>query len=622
MRRNPERFAWFTLWTFFFLCLALSGAVPWSIHRYLLFTQIAQKSDLEVFKAPVNVTLPNRDLPNSVSDGMHDLPPNTTISATDASGQLVIHHPKENVVLATVRLYENTNVTFVSGRSPRFAASHLPHHVVVNLEIGRTRIDIFDQKDRVTVVEVNSPFGTSMLTAGTYEIKVNSATMETSVRQGLAHISQGEHSRSVALAPGERALVADEQIIGPRPAAHNLILNGDFLNPLGECWTAFSQNVEIPEQPRGHVQRSNVDNHPVLIIERAGMGHAETGVTQSIQADIRDMNFLQLHLLLRSKEYGIKEHNLRVCGSDGSECPVMVLIDYKDAQGVDREWLKGFYWRLDENISQNPSVCVMCTTHNEHIKVPRGNWYRYLSPNLIPAFSQEGHPPIRIRGITIYASGHTYHSMVAEAQIIGVERSSAITHELIANGTFTTPLGANWSSYNQNVERDDQPEGIVRLSKVDERTAVVIQRQGIGHAETGIRQPLNVESGDFESLQLQLLLRVEDHDLPMCGSDGSECPIMVRIDYQDASGAERDWLQGFFWQPNKTPNPTVCTTCTTRNEHGKVQEDTWYPYLSPNLIPLFSQNGQAPSSIESITIYASGHSYHSMITEVELIGQK
>jgi hypothetical protein len=626
MRRNPERFAWIVLWAFFFLCLGLSGAVPWGIRRYVLFTQVAQKSDLEVFKAPISVTLPNRDLPNSVSSDMTDVPMNTRVSAADTSGQLVMYTPKGDATLAAIRIYDHTSVTLISARSPRFTASYLPHHIVMGLEAGRMRIDIFDQGDRVTVVDVRSPFGTATLTAGSYEIQANGTTMETRVREGLAKVSQADVEETVA--PGERIISNGEQIVGPRPAALNLIEDSDFTAPLGECWTAYSRDVEITGQPRGDIQRAVIENHSVAIIERAGIGHSQTGVTQPIHVDIGDLSMLHLHLLLRAKRHGLDEYNLRMCGSDGTECPVMVRIDYKDAQGIEREWLKGFYWRIDENVSQNPSVCVMCTTHNEHIRTPQSEWYPYLSPNLIAALSQDGRPPNRIHGVKIYASGHTYHSMVAEAQLIGVEHSPAITHQLLANSTFTAPLrasgewGTNWSIYNKDVERDDQPEGIIRQTNVEDHSAIVIQRQGIGHAETGVAQPLDLDVSTFESLQLQLLLRIEDHDLPVCGSDGSECPLTVHIDYQDAYGTDREWLQGFFWRPNKTPNPNVCTTCATRNEHTRIQEDTWYPYFSPNLIPLLSQDGQAPSSIEKITIYASGHSYHSMITEVELIGQK
>jgi hypothetical protein len=35
-----------------------------------------------------------------------------------------------------------------------------------------------------------------------------------------------------------------------------------------------------------------------------------------------------------------------------------------------------------------------------------------------------------------------------------------------------------------------------------------------------------------------------------------------------------------------------------------------------------SQDGEVPKAIGSITIYASGHAYHSTIAEVQLIGEE
>jgi len=184
-------------------------------------------------------------------------------------------------------------------------------------------------------------------------------------------------------------------------------------------------------------------------------------------------------------------------------------------------------------------------------------------------------------------------------------------------------LEDNWESYNKGIEIEGEPEGQVQWTEIENQPAVVIEREGEGHAETGISQQLDADISDFDFLQLYLLLRIEEHNVPVCGTYGSECPVMVRIDYRDAYGANREWLQGFYWLlDTSTPgNPSVCVRCSTRNEHIRVSEDIWYPYLSPNLIPLLSQDGQAPTLIKSITVYASGHTYSSAIAEIELIGE-
>jgi hypothetical protein len=192
---------------------------------------------------------------------------------------------------------------------------------------------------------------------------------------------------------------------------------------------------------------------------------------------------------------------------------------------------------------------------------------------------------------------------------------------LVTDGDFVSPLEGIWSAYNK-IDDPSEPAGEVQTATVEAIPAVIISRQGQGHAETGITQELNADVSSLRTLQLHLLLRVEEQDVPVCGSLGSECPVMVRIDYVDANGADQEWTQGFYWLPDPNMvNPTACSTCSTHNEHHQVPLDTWYAYLSPNLILQLSQGGQPPRLIKSIAIYASGHTYRATVAEVELIGQ-
>ena len=123
---------------------------------------------------------------------------------------------------------------------------------------------------------------------------------------------------------------------------------------------------------------------------------------------------------------------------------------------------------------------------------------------------------------------------------------------------------------------------------------------------------------------LHALLQIADHNVPVCGSLGSECPLMIKIFYEDAAGADQEWLQGFYLRPDpNTPgNQPFCVACTVPYEHIRVPDVTWYTFDSESLIPLLSRDGNAPTIIQSITIYASGHSYRSAIAELDLIGQE
>jgi len=416
VRSNPERLAWIVLLLSFSTCVSLTVGVPLGIRHYVLYAYVGQNVTLDVQQGPLRVTLAGRGEPVAIAEERDGIPERTIVATDSTAGRLVIRAPQaDGPVIATVQIYDNTEVVLSSARSPRFPASHLPHKLVLEVATGWVRVGVSSDDGRSTVVEVHTPHGRATLTEGSYEVKLNGTTTEVTVRDGRADVMNNA-KQVTPLGPAERATIDDRQIIGPLPAHPDLIADGDFAAPAGEeNWDRYSVDPEIEGESRGEVQRAAIEGQPVIVIERRGVGHAETGIRQELDADIRAFSFLQLHLLLR-----VEEHNVPVCGSYGSECPVMVRLDYQDAYGTDREWLQGFYYLPDPSGS-NPPVCVTCSTRNEHIQVPEDTWYAYASPNLLPLLSQDGQAPTAIKSITVYASGHVYQSAITEVELIGQE---------------------------------------------------------------------------------------------------------------------------------------------------------------------------------------------------------
>ena len=410
MRKNPQRLAWIVLLTAFFVCVGLAVLVPLGGRWYVLNALVIQNVTLEVQRAPLGVTEPGRVQPVSVAEDPDDeILEHTAITTWASSGRLVMHAPQEGgPVIATVQLYEDTEIVLSSARSPRFSASHLPHQVALEIKAGRVRINVPGDDGRDTIIEVQTPHGAATLTKGSYEIKVY-ATTEVTVRHGQAAIA----GLGTPIGPDERAVIDSEQAVGPSPAAPNLISNGDFLSPLENAWSRYANQKE---DPPGSVSIITDEGWKVADFYRSGSDHAEVGIQQEINHDARDFRSLRLHLAVH-----IVEHNIPVCGEKGSECPVMARIIYEDANGAEQEWIQGFYSLPNTGASDNPSVCETCSTKNPHIQVQADTWYPYLSPNLIPRLTHEGQAPTLIKSITIYASGHAYHSMVTELELIGYE---------------------------------------------------------------------------------------------------------------------------------------------------------------------------------------------------------
>ncbi|MGD2077459.1 MAG: hypothetical protein PVH18_03700, partial [Chloroflexota bacterium] len=124
-----------------------------------------------------------------------------------------------------------------------------------------------------------------------------------------------------------------------------------------------------------------------------------------------------------------------------------------------------------------------------------------------------------------------------------------------------------------------------------------------------------------ESLKLLLSMRVAEQSLGVCGEQGSECPIIVRIEYVDVNGVDQTWQQGFYAVGDVGQDtPDVCVACPPPlNEHQRLPFGQIAFYESDNLLERLAQSGIAPAQIKSITIIGSGHSFDSQIFDVSLI---
>jgi len=404
MRSNPERLAWAVLLMSFFTCIGLAFAIPLGIRHYILHARVEQNVTLEVQQAPLSVTLAGRGAPVAMTEERDKIPERTVIATESTAGRLVIHAPRtDGFVIATVQLYNNTEVVLSSARSPRFPASHLPHKVTLEMKAGRVRINVSNGDDRPTMVEVRTPHGTAILAEGSHEVKVNGGTIEVTVRHGQAEVVSSAE-RLISLGPAERAIIDGGQIAGPLPAARNLVTNGDFQAPLVNGWISYSDQTD-PQQPAGSISIATDEGRKVASFYRNGNNHAEVGIRQEINYDVRDFTSLELHLAVRIVYQDIA--GFGGCGYLSSECPIIILIDYKDIYGTDRQWRHGFY-------TGEPAPDWPLYPWTEQI--PLGSWQTYDSGNLMETLTDT--PPALIKSLSIYASGHSFYALVTEVELL------------------------------------------------------------------------------------------------------------------------------------------------------------------------------------------------------------
>jgi hypothetical protein len=277
------------------------------------------------------------------------------------------------------------------------------------MEAGRVRVNVFGSNDRSTIVEVHTAQGLVALREGSYEVKINSTT-EATVRYGQADVIS-RSGDTLSLGPRERALLHTDSVDGPLPAARNLVVNGDFRDPLENEWDIYDEQTD-PQLPPGEVQivTKLVGNEEKAVAEfyRDAVNHAEVGITQEINYDVRDFASLELHMTVNIVSQNIL--GFGGCGYLGSECPIIVRIDYKDIHGTDREWLHGFY-------TGSPAEDWPLNWWSE--KLEAGTWQPYNSGNLMQEL--DGTPPALIQSVTIHASGHSFDAMVTEMELLAQE---------------------------------------------------------------------------------------------------------------------------------------------------------------------------------------------------------
>ncbi len=186
------------------------------------------------------------------------------------------------------------------------------------------------------------------------------------------------------------------------------------------------------------------------------------------------------------------------------------------------------------------------------------------------------------------------------------------------NGNFQENLTNYWQIYTKTAF-DDESGGTVHQTETSDNQRIVnFTRVGREHAETGIIQELNMDIRGAKSLRVQARIRVDAQTIGVCGSLGTECPIMLRLEFTDLdSNAPREWLQGFYSIDGT--DGAFCQICQWRVQHYQVPLSVWYDYESPDLLPLLREQDIEPSSLVSIKVYASGHTYRSAIDDLAIL---
>ncbi len=192
---------------------------------------------------------------------------------------------------------------------------------------------------------------------------------------------------------------------------------------------------------------------------------------------------------------------------------------------------------------------------------------------------------------------------------------------LVHNGDFSAGFD-NWAEYTWRVELGDQPKGKTEIIPIEGEPVLRFSRVGVGHADAQVRQSINQTVSDSNSLRVALTFRILEQSLGVCGVQGSECPLFLRIEYKDQNGASQVWQNGFYAAGvvNDNATPGACISCAViQSNHIQVPigQDFFYEVNLPEA--LARQGALPPGFINNISLVASGHSFATDIVDVAII---
>ncbi len=424
MRKNIERTAWVILIASFLTFCALAVGIPLSVRAYLFNTMVTHPTSLTSIRGTVLEKPADDQTPIPITSGTTRDVDELTIVSTDDTSQAVLTFFDGSVAT----LYNNTTIILHRAREPRFNISPYPAELGIEVVQGRVRTTVATTND-ARLFWVRTPHGEIAMAAGSFAVETRNAETQVTARAGTATVKA--QNTAVMLHEGELTRIAvNAAPTEPTTAEQNLIANGDFSLGLTEAW---EPHVYVPADPLTGTQKAivtkykdsiskfdpvnvvtstlaieNIGGQVVMHFHSAGTDnvHTEASIEQTVNKDVQDFRSLRVNAQIR-----VNSQSLPGGGQLGTEFPVMIQLNYRDATGNDRSWYRGFYYK------PAPSNYILHSEpDNNNESVAQFLWYPYESENLLQDLGDE--KPIFIKSIRIYASGWIYDSMVTDIKLL------------------------------------------------------------------------------------------------------------------------------------------------------------------------------------------------------------
>jgi hypothetical protein len=418
-RTDPQRLAWGVLLMAFAIFCAICVITGIGVNFFLFQSTIPMTSLLSVARGSAGANEQLVDAPTSLSF-------NADIR-TVAQSQVTlafIDQEANNRLIASVTLKENTSLKLQSASRPRFDWSTTGYQVDLTRISGKFDILIAEGLGRDVSIRLTTSQGAlvNLKNSGRYSIDTSEASVRVVTREGEAILIPPNLEYGIAISPQNQGIVyTSNSLVALKPGYTDLLRNSYFrkMNPnvtVGAELDGWVCANDANDTPRGSYRSQFMDGVMTLRLERYedATSHGRTSCLQTFQPGLNLVDSPYNYFALRTT-FRIHFQSLNACGFDGSECPLMLRMDYIDQQGEAKTWYHGFFSENDPQ-RESPVRCDSCA--QEHESINKDIWYTYDSGSLFALFPPDQRP-VSIIAIMFYASGHQYDVQISEVALVG-----------------------------------------------------------------------------------------------------------------------------------------------------------------------------------------------------------
>ncbi len=461
--KNPVQVAWGVLLLAFaiFCTIALFGLL--AVHYFFFISTVPMEATISVARGGVAYT-PLDFNERAVGSEAQSLNIGYIVKpASQSQGLMMFRDPYEdNRVVAMVSLDDsNSSAILRSAARPRYDWGEAKF--LIELERVQGDIEVFvadgyDSSNFLLLLETVPGATIRVSSSGQASVRVIDTRVEVTNYRGEV-VLHDDALPARGIPPGYIGRIqADQTVIELfQNPLMNLVTNNTFseiitLSDSSEAGfpLAWRCGNSAESAPSGNFTAARDEGRHALFLVRGGNAetHGETFCEQGGSPEDEDAsNWIDVrgydYLALKTTFY-INYQSLNRCGQRGSECPLMVRIDYMapplepDGEQRPLTFIYGFYALNNLNLPQIdctgvpdciqpadwPYRCQSCA--QEHILVREKRWYSYSTGNILSALAPDLRPE-HITRIRFYASGHQYDVRVGELSLYaGATDSTAV----------------------------------------------------------------------------------------------------------------------------------------------------------------------------------------------------